>query len=51
VSGRILHTLRCDHCKREFASEYYGPQTCPPCKSVGHYDGLAAYCRLCKVAN
>jgi hypothetical protein len=50
MAGPTLHTLKCDHCKREFSSPHYGPQTCPPCKVIGHYDGLSAYCRVCKEA-
>ena len=42
-----MKTIRCDHCGQPFESEHYGPETCPPCKKNGCYDGKSTYCRVC----
>lgn len=42
-----MKTIMCDHCGNPFVSEYYGPETCPTCKSEGCYDGKSIYCRVC----
>lgn len=48
--GGAMKTITCGHCGEKFESPHYGPETCPTCKAIGHYDGSPHFCRVCKSA-